>query len=245
MKISVVIPAHNEEDNIKETVNKVENSLKNMKHEIIVLNDNSTDRTGNIVNEITNKIKTVKVVHREPPRGFGLTLRDGFKAATGDVIVPLMADLSDDPEDINKMIKKIEEGYDIVLGSRFLKESKIENYPKIKLILGNRLFNIVFRFLYFSKFKDATNAFKAYRREVLDSMKISSNGFSITIETVIKAMIKGYKITDVPVSWSNRTGGLPKMNFLKEGVYYGELLFKLWPSYLKSKILKKNQHYLQ
>jgi glycosyltransferase involved in cell wall biosynthesis len=238
MKVSIVIPAHNEEENIEKIVLKCVTVMGKHEHdyEIILVDDNSTDKTSEIADKLSRKFKRVNTIHRRPPKGFGLAVREGFKHSNGSVIIPLMADLSDDPEDIEKMLKKINEGCDIVLGSRFISGSRTEGYPQFKLIFGNRFFNNVFRVLYLSKFKDITNAFKAYRKEVLDSITIESTGFEITAEIALKGMIKGFRVDRVPVSWHGREKGSPKMNFLKVGPGYGKLLFGLWPSFIKFKL---------
>jgi glycosyltransferase involved in cell wall biosynthesis len=235
MKISIIIPAHNEEKNIENAVKNVCRELQGLDFEIILVDDNSTDRTGKIVDKLAGN--NIKVIHRAPPNGFGLALRDGFKAATGDVIIPVMADLSDDPKDIKKMVRKIEQGYDVVLGSRFISGSEIEGYPKLKLIL-NRLFNHVCGFLFQLPFKDVSNAFKACRKNVLKSMKLESAGFEITAEIPLKARVSGYKLTEVPVHWHGRRGGVSKMRFLVVGPRYCKVLISHWFKFLNGKFLR-------
>jgi len=232
--ISIVIPAHNEEGNLERCIDEIKRVLGKVDYEIVIVDDNSTDRTGEIADSLAGG--RIRVIHRKPPRGFGRAIKDGLRAARGDIIIPVMADLSDDPKDILKMVEKIEKGYDVVLGSRFIPGAEVDGYPPLKLIFGNRLFNNVFRILYFSKFKDITNAFKAYRRKVIESIDIEDDGFEITAEIAIKAMIKGFKLEQVPVNWYGRKSGAPKMKFLKVSFGYGRVLFGLWPKYILSRI---------
>lgn len=217
MKLSIIIPAHNEEFVIKKTIYKVRNVLKNYNYEIIVVDDNSTDSTGKIVDQLSKKNKNIKVIHKNDtkpkPSGLGSALISGFNRATGKIVIPLMADLSDDPKDILKFIKKIDEGYDVVCGSRFIKGSKISGYPKIKYFC-NRLYNKLFSFLFFLNTNDISNAFKSYRKEVIDTVKPTKKGFEITSEIVLRARINGFKISQVPVTWRERTSEEGKSKFI-------------------------------
>lgn len=234
MKVSIIIPAHNEENNIEKIIKDINGILKNIKNEIIVVNDCSTDKTAEILKKI--KLKNLKVVNRAPPNGFGRAIRSGFEAASGDIIITVMADFSDDPNDILKLIKKIEEGYDVVCGSRFINDSYVDGYPFIKL-LANRIYNRIFGLMFFSNIKDISNGFKAYRKEVIKKTSPKSDNFEITSEVVLKAIIEGYKIGEVPVSWFGRKSGRSKFIFLpKSGWQYGKLASKLWFKFLLKKL---------
>lgn len=234
--LSVIIPAHDEEGNIEKTVSKVLEELKGLDFEILVVDDNSSDDTGKIAGRLSKRFKRVRVLHRKGDNGFGRAIKDGLLSAKGDILIPLMGDLSDDPADIRKMLAKMDEGYDIVLGSRFIPGSTIEGYPKVKLYFGNRVFNNVFRIMYFSKFRDISNAFKAYRKEVIGSVDIESKGFSITAEIFLKAIVKGFRVGEVPVGWYGRKSGAPKMNFMKVSLDYGKVLLAMWPKYVWGKL---------
>jgi len=138
-----------------------------------------------------------------------------------------MGDLSDDPEDIPKLVRKIEEGYDVVYGSRFIKGGFTEGYPRLKLI-ANRLFNNVVRLLFGIKHKDITNAFKAYRKEVLEEIgNLEAEGFDLTIEIPLKAHILGFRSTEVPVNWYGRRKGEAKLKLSRNALVYGKRLLKL------------------
>ncbi|WP_457548796.1 flippase-like domain-containing protein, partial [Archaeoglobus sp.] len=232
MKISCVIPAKDEEENIPELVDKLVKVLSKYEetkdYEIVLVNDNSTDNTGKIIDELAKKNPRIRAVHRTKNPGFGNALKDGFKNATGDVIIPVMGDLSDDPEDIPKLVRKILEGYDVVYGSRFISGGSVEDYPRLKLI-ANRLFNNVIRLLFGIKHKDVTNAFKAYKREVLEEIgDLESEGFDLTVEIPLKAHVLGFKSAEVPVRWYGRRKGEAKLKLSRNALIYGRRLLKLF-----------------
>jgi glycosyltransferase involved in cell wall biosynthesis len=251
MKLSIIIPAHNEEKVIKSTIMRVAKDLRGRNFEIVIVNDNSSDGTAKIIDSLARRMKNVRPVHKladEPgPKGMGSALIMGFSKARGDVLIPFMGDLSDDPKDILKMEKKIEEGYDVVVGSRFMKGGSTENYPSMKMV-ANRAWNNIFAFLFGMKVKDISNAFKAYRAFVIKKVKPRSKGFDITAEIVLKARIAGFKISEVPVSWSERkkSQGVSKfgsfsLKFVftklpRIGYSYGSLAFRLWIEYLSQRV---------
>ena len=181
------------------------------------------------------------------PGGMGSALIAGFKIASGEVFVPFMGDLSDDPKDIVKLVEKIDEGYDVVCGSRFTEGGSTTDYPLIKLII-NRVWNRFFSFIFGMKIKDISNAFKAYRRFVIDKIEPSSKGFEITAEIALKARVYGFKLTEVPVSWSGRKKGESKFGSFSFkfviikmptiGYRYSMLGIKLWLKFLSKKLLK-------
>jgi glycosyltransferase involved in cell wall biosynthesis len=250
--VSIVIPAHNEEANIKKTITEVlkifpKNKLKG---EIIAVDDRSLDKTGKILDSMAKKNRLVKVVHRTGGVGveIGYAIRDGIKHAKCDVVVIMMGDLSDDPNDVAKMVEKIDEGYDVVCGSRFIKGSEAVDYPPLKLI-SNRLYNIFFSVFFGVKSNDFSNAFKAYRRSIFKKVNLESKGFESNAELGLKAHFLGYKMTDVPVKWLQRKRGKSKMGsfsfspksiFIQipmHGLNYGLLALRLFFRYkLKEKI---------
>ncbi|MEM5855438.1 MAG: glycosyltransferase family 2 protein, partial [Candidatus Aenigmatarchaeota archaeon] len=182
MKISIIIPAHNEEKTIGKTLISVIKTLNKYKldYEVIAVDDNSNDNTFTIMKKIAKKEKIIKPIHKicgkKGPTGLGSVLKFGFKHAKGEVLIPFMGDLSDNPNDIIKLVRKIEEGYDVVCGSRFIKGGKAIDYPMLKLI-AHRIYNKFFSFIFGLGLEDFSNAFKAYRRKIFDSIKINSKGF--------------------------------------------------------------------
>ena len=254
MSLSIVIPFHNEGKNVSTTISKLHAFFKSSKldGEIVAVDDRSTDDTGKILDHISKRYKILKVVHRKGESKdveVGYAIRDGIKAAKSDIVTIMMGDLSDNPNDISKMVKKINEGYDIVCGSRFIKGSKLVDYPFLKYIMV-RIYNSLFSFFFGLNLRDFSNAFKSYRRNVFDQVKLESKEFEITAEMLLKAHIFGYRIAEVPVSWVNRRSGESKLGtfnfslkflFLKLpriGVRYGLVALKLYSIYLISRLAK-------
>jgi uncharacterized protein (TIRG00374 family) len=232
MKISIIIPAHNEEGNLEALLCKLVLVLDRYKetddYEIILVDDNSTDNTPSIVDIFSKNNSCIKAIHRTDTPGFGNAIKTGFKHATGDVIIPVMGDLSDEPEDIPKLIGRIEEGYEVVYGSRFIDGSTIDGYPAAKMF-ANRLFNNIVRLLFGIRHKDVTNAFKAYRSEVLDEIgNIEASGFDLTVEIPMKAHILGFKSTEVPVAWHSRKSGEANLKLSENASLYGKRLLKMF-----------------
>ena len=221
-KLSLVIPAYNEEGCIEETVRKFHEKLKEEKieHEILVINDNSKDRTEEILNKLEEKISELRHINNTPPNGFGFAIRKGLNNFEGDYVAIVMADLSDSPEDLIKFYKRMEEGYDCVFGSRFMKGGKTIDYPSHKLFL-NRLTNSIIRILFWIKYNDTTNAFKMYRRETIQGLKpFLSNHFNLTVELPLKSIVRGYSYSVIPNSWTNRKEGVSKLKIHEMGSRY-------------------------
>jgi dolichol-phosphate mannosyltransferase len=239
MKLSIVIPAHNEEECVGRTIEDIAVQLKDegIAYEIILVNDNSTDNTSSIVDGLSKKYTGIKVVNRRPPAGFGRAIREGLDAATGDIIAIVMADMSDDPKDLVKYFHKIEEGYDCVFGSRFVKGSKVVDYPPLKLFI-NRLANAFIQVLFLRRENDITNAFKMYRKEVIDASRpFLALYFNITVELPLKAINRGFKIAQVPISWYGRKSGVSKLRISEMGSKYLFTTLYLW----LEKILLKDE----
>lgn len=233
-KISIVIPAHNEEENIPnlfaELIPVLEQHPETKDFELVIVNDNSTDGTPTIINEFAKDDPRIKPVHRTGTPGFGNAIRTGFKNASGDIIIPVMADLSDDPQDIPELVRKIGEGYDIAYGSRFCKGGATVGYPALKMF-ANRAFNNTVRLMFGIRHRDITNAFKAYRRDVLDAIGIDNleaDGFDLTVEIPLKAHILGFSSAEVPVSWHGRERGEAKLKLSENGHRYGVRLLRMF-----------------
>ena len=228
--LSVVIPAYNEEENIKPTVIEIITVLRKeqIPFEIIVVNDNSKDKTPEVVKSIQSENKEVILVNRTPPGGFGRAIRTGLENFSGDIVVIVMADLSDDPLDIVKYYRKIEEGYDCVYGSRFTQNSIVRDYPTYKLIV-NRIINKIIQLIFLTKHNDLTNAFKAYRSYVIRNIApLHACHFNITIELSLSALIRQYKIGTVPINWYGRKWGQSNLKLRAMGRRYLATLIKIW-----------------
>ena len=223
MKLSIVIPAYNEEENIGKCLAELQAVIRDereLDYEIVVVNDNSQDGTEQVIREAMRLDSNVRIVNRTPPGGFGRAVRAGIEAVQGDVVVVYMADLSDDPQDILAYYDKIVEGYDCVFGSRFIKGGKAVNYPKVKLIV-NRIVNTCIRLLFRAPFNDLTNAFKAYHISVInDCGPYRASHFNITLELSLSALIREYKIAQVPIQWYGRTWGSSNLKLQEMGRRY-------------------------
>jgi len=223
MKLSIVIPAYNEEESITETIDQIEEAFSqvSINHEILVVNDNSKDNTAKVLEDLSRKYPAVKYVTNLGPNGFGYAVRYGLDRYSGDCVAVMMADLSDSPYDLIRYYTTMLEGnYDCVFGSRFMKGGKVVDYPFVKKVI-NRIANLIIRVVMRIKYNDTTNAFKLYKREVIEGVKpILSPHFNLTIELPLKAIIRGYSYTVVPNSWTNRKYGVSKLKIKEMGSRY-------------------------
>jgi dolichol-phosphate mannosyltransferase len=222
VKLSVVIPAHNEEGSIAAMVQSVAGRLaeEGIEHEIVVVDDSSTDRTAAIVARLAEQDPCVRSVRSDYPSGFGFAVRAGLDAFTGDAVAIMMADLSDDPDDLVSYFRLLEAGYDCAFGSRFIRGGQVIDYPRLKLVI-NRVVNLGIRLLFAHGYNDTTNAFKAYRREVIETVKpLLSHHFNLTVELPLKAVVRGHSYAIVPIRWTNRTRGTSKLRLQEMGSRY-------------------------
>jgi dolichol-phosphate mannosyltransferase len=222
MKLSVVIPAHNERESIGETVEQLSSELKarSIPYEILVVDDNSSDGTGQVVGAIAEQDLGVRCVRSPRAPGFGQAVRVGLDEFTGDAVAIVMADLSDSPKDLVRYYEVLQQGFDCAFGSRFMRGGRVHDYPKVKLML-NRLVNLGIRVLFRHGYNDTTNAFKAYRREVIDHVQpLLSNHFNLTVELPLKAIVRGHSYAVVPISWTNRAYGVSKLKLQEMGSRY-------------------------
>ncbi|MFM2048277.1 MAG: hypothetical protein RI955_825 [Bacteroidota bacterium] len=230
MLLSIVIPAYNEEGSIVETLETlyVELIQSNVPHEIVVVNDNSKDSTESILIELQKKIPTLVYYTNKGPNGFGYAIRYGLERFKGDAVAVMMADLSDSPQDLVKFYNKLLEGYDCVFGTRWSKGGSVHDYPATKKII-NRVANMIIRMFMRIHYNDTTNAFKMYRKEVIEGLKpFLSPHFNLTIELPLKAIIRGYTYTVVPNSWRNRKAGESKLKIKEMGSRYFFILMYCW-----------------
>jgi dolichol-phosphate mannosyltransferase len=231
MKLSIVIPAYNEAGNIAACVKELQDVVgvrEGLDYEIVVVNDNSTDETAAVVESLIEKDASVRLVSRTPPGGFGRAIRSGLDAVTGDVVVIYMADLSDDPNDVIAYYRKIEEGYDCVFGSRFRPGSKVQHYPWVKLVV-NRVVNCCIQLMFWVPYNDLTNAFKAYRTSVIrDCGPYQASHFNITLELSLSALIRRYRIAEIPISWSGRQWGASNLRLQEMGRRYLSTLLMMF-----------------
>lgn len=238
MKLSVVIPAHNEEASIEETILAFHKELKKERipHEIVAVNDNSRDKTEAILKKLHKGFPEVRYVNNTPPNGFGFAVRKGLESFEGDCVAIVMADMSDRPVDLVKYYRKMQEGgYDCVFGSRFIRGGKVIDYPKNKILL-NRLTNWIIRLMFGIRYNDVSNAFKLYRRSVIEGVKpFLSHHFNLTVEIPLKAIVRGYSYAVVPNYWTNRKAGESKLKVKEMGSRYFFIILYCWLEKLLSR----------
>lgn len=244
MKLSIIIPAYNEEGSIAETLWNITQVLKreSIDHEILVVNDNSKDNTLMELERQQQSIDTIRILTNPGPNGFGYAVRYGLERFEGDCVAIMMADLSDDPEDlVNFYRKMITEKIDCVFGSRWIQGGKVIDYPQPKRFL-NRLFNTIVRVLFRLKYNDITNAFKLYKKETIAGLKpFLSPHFNLTLELPLKAIVRGYSYIIVPNSWRNRKHGVSKLKIKEMGSrYFFILLYCLIEKYFSRGDFYKN-----
>jgi dolichol-phosphate mannosyltransferase len=245
MKLSVVIPAHNEEGSIKSSVYAVYSELtrNNIPHEILVVNDNSKDRTKEILELLSTEISTLTHISNTGDNGFGHAVRIGLDNFSGGCVAIMMGDMSDSPADLVRFYNKLLEGYDCVFGSRFIKGGKTFDYPRIKYII-NRIANSIVQLSFGIRYNDTTNAFKLYKKETIQGLKpFLSPHFNLTLELPLKAIVRGYSYVVLPNSWTNRKTGKSKLKIREMGSrYFFILLYCLIERFFSRGDFKKSSN---
>jgi dolichol-phosphate mannosyltransferase len=228
--LSVVIPAHNEEGCIAATVEHLhlELRLQGIAHEIIVVDDGSNDSTWRLLQDIQTRIAECKPVQNTGEHGFGRAVTYGLDRISGDAVVVMMADESDDCRDVVRYWKILNDGWDAVFGSRFMQGGGVIDYPRHKLLL-NRMANLFLRLLFNVPLNDFTNAFKAYRRTAIEGCRpFLSPHFNLTVELPLKTIVRGYSWTVVPITWRNRRAGESKLRIKEMGSRYLFIALYCW-----------------
>jgi dolichol-phosphate mannosyltransferase len=229
-RLSVVIPARDEEASVAATIAGLHAELTDraIPHEIVVVDDGSRDGTWRVLQSVTTAVAELRAVRNEGPHGFGRAVTLGIDRATGDAVVIMMADGSDDCRDVVRYWERLNDGYDAVFGSRFVAGGGAFDYPLPKLLL-NRVFNLWLRLLFGFALNDTTNAFKAYRRTTLDGLRpFLSPHFNLTVELPLKAIVRGYSWTVIPITWRNRRAGIAKLKIKEMGARYLFIVMYVW-----------------
>ena len=229
-KLSVIIPAKNESENLQSCIGGIVEVLKKnqINHEVLVIDDGSTDNTPMVIKKISHQYPTVRYIKNTGDNGFGRAVRLGLEKFTGDAVAIMMADQSDSPKDLVKYWKCLLDGSDCAFGSRFIRGSRVLDYPLIKLI-ANRIINTMIRITFNIQSNDITNAFKMYRRNVIEGCNpLISPHFNLTVEIPLKAVIRGYSYKVLPISWKNRTHGETKLKLKEMGSRYFFIIAYLW-----------------
>lgn len=229
--LSIVIPAHNEEGCIAFTCQSIVTEFRNRgvdDFEILVINDNSSDRTEAILQDLHRREASIRYINNTPPHGFGFAVRRGLEEFRGDAVAIVMGDLSDSPKDVLAYYRALKGGAECIFGSRFIRGSAVYDYPRHKLVL-NRLANGFIKILFGLDHNDITNAFKAYRREVIAGVQpILSHHFNLTVELPLKAITRGFTYTTLPISWTNRKTGVSKLKIKEMGSRYLFITLYIW-----------------
>jgi dolichol-phosphate mannosyltransferase len=230
MKLSVVIPACNEEGSIADTVRAVTSALQyeDIDYEVVVVDDASTDTTAVVVSRLAEADGRVRYVRSPYRNGFGFAVRAGLEEFTGDAVAIMMADGSDSAADLVGYYRLLQAGYDCAFGSRFMPGSELHGYPRIKLAV-NRVVNLGIRLLFGHGYNDTTNAFKAYRREVIDTVQpLVSHHFNLTVELPLKAIVRGHSYAIAPITWTNRKTGESKLRLQEMGSRYAFIVLMVF-----------------
>jgi dolichol-phosphate mannosyltransferase len=229
-KLSIVIPARDEAGCIASTVEHLHLELRmhHVPHEIVVVDDGSQDGTWEILEELRARIPALAPVQNRGPHGYGRAVVCGLNQMTGDAAVIMMADESDDCRDVVRYWQTLNEGWDCVFGSRFIAGGGTIEYPRFKLVI-NRLVNFGIRILFRTSFNDTTNAFKAYRRTVIDGCgPLIAPHFNLTVELPLKAIVRGYSWKVIPITWRNRRTGEAKLKLKEMGSRYLFVILYVW-----------------
>tara|TARA_B100000700_G_scaffold323977_1_gene429005 strand:- start:1001 stop:1714 length:714 start_codon:yes stop_codon:yes gene_type:complete len=236
MKLSIILPVRNEAEGISETLDLLTNNINEIDHEILVINDYSDDDSYRIIDKKTKTNNKIKLFNNNK-KGLGGAINLGIEKSTGKAVCIMMADLADDISDLKNYYKLIQsDDVDAVFGSRFIKGSKVSEYPMKKLIL-NRIFNYITKFIFFSNYNDFTNAFKIYKKEsLLRSMPLVSESFNIFLEIPLKIISRKMNYKIIPINWKNRKQGKAKFDMKELGSKY---LFTLIYCFLEKILLKK------
>lgn len=228
--LSIVIPARDEAGCICSTVEHLhlELRLNQIPHEIVVVDDGSTDATWELLTDLATRLPELKPVQNTGEHGFGRAVTFGFDHLSGDAVTVMMADESDDCRDVVRYWKELNSGHDCAFGSRFIKGGGTIDYPLLKLVM-NRIVNTMIRFVFRIQLNDTTNAFKAYRREVIEGCRpYLSPHFNLTVEIPLKAIVRGYTWTVIPITWRNRRSGTAKLKLREMGSRYFFICLYVW-----------------
>ena len=227
---SIIIPAHNEDESLPATVRELHAALvfAQVPHEIVVVDDGSRDGTWAVLQELKKSVPTLAPVQNPGPHGFGRAVICGLNHMRGDACTIMMADASDSPADALRYWQLLNAGWDCVFGSRFVRGGKVIDYPQLKLLV-NRFANFLVRLGFNIALNDTTNAFKAYRRSAIEGCRpFLAAHFNLTVELPLKAIVRGYTWTVIPISWQNRKHGESKLKIKEMGSRYFFICMYVW-----------------
>ncbi|MBW2989708.1 polyprenol monophosphomannose synthase [Candidatus Woesearchaeota archaeon] len=237
MEASIIIPTYNERKNIEKLIPHIEKviSENSIDSEIIVIDDNSPDKTGGLAEEFNKKYKNIRVIHRKSKQGVGSARRLGFEKASKKIIISMEGDNTHNPKYIPLFIKKIEQGADLVIGSRYLKDSKIINWP-LKRKIVSKFANLIARFFAGTKITDVTNGYRAFTKDLFSSLTIDSTSFPFNMEFVCEAWSRNFKIDEIPIVFIDRKEGKSKLSVGKEFISFINTAFRFAYTYRPMKV---------
>jgi len=227
---SVVMPARDEAESLPPTLRSVSKTFEGqgVPYEIVVVDDGSTDATWQVLEDLQRELPKLRVLRNSGENGYGRAVVFGLRQIRGDAAVIMMADESDDPMDAVRYWRVLNEGWDCVFGSRFISGSKVVDYPWLKFLV-NRLANLFIRVIFNIALNDTTNAFKAFRRTVIEGCEpLIAPHFNLTVEIPLKAIVRGFSWTVIPVSWRNRRFGAAKLKIKEMGSRYFFICSYVW-----------------
>ena len=227
--VSVVIPCHNEEMNIRPLVTRLRDLFDDYIHEIVLVDDNSTDNTAGVIRQLAGEDLRIKPVFRSPPKGVGRALTDGYRVTSGRYILSMDCDFQHLLPEVRDLFDAAAEGHDVVVGSRFSRHSVLLNYPFQKIV-ANRGFHLLAQLILLRRFRDLTNNLKLMRRQVVEKLQLLEPGFAVNAETGLQPLVMGCRVKEVPISWINRTPdmGMSSFKLARVGTGYWKVLFRLW-----------------
>ena len=228
--LSVIIPARDEEESLPETIRDIITTFieAQVPHEVVVVDDGSRDRTWAVLQQLRTEFPTLAPTQNTGAHGFGRAVVWGLDHSRGDAVVIMMADASDSPLHAVNYWRLLNQGYDCAFGSRFVAGGQVIDYPRVKLFV-NRLANFLVRIGFNIPLNDTTNAFKAYRRSVIDGCRpFLAPHFNLTVEIPLKAIVRGFSYTITPISWQNRKYGEAKLKIKEMGSRYFFICAYVW-----------------
>ena len=227
--VSIVVPCHNEETTIQPLVARLFDLFGGYIREVVLVDDNSSDNTRNIITSLAGRDARIKPLYRTPPNGVGRAISDGLQAATGDYILSLDCDFRELLPEVRDLFDAVEDGYDVAVGSRFSRHSVLLNYPASKIV-ANRMFHAISQLALLARFRDLTNNLKLMRREVAQNLILLEPGFAVNAEIGMQPLVMGFTIREVPISWIGRgiDMGTSSFRIIKAGIGYWRVLYRLW-----------------
>jgi glycosyltransferase involved in cell wall biosynthesis len=217
--ITILVPAYNEEDVIERLVDKLCNLKLNDKYEVLIINDGSSDRTEKILKEMCKKYNDLRFISHSINKGLGSALTTGFRNARGNIVVTMDADLTHPLDVLPIMTNCIENGYDMCLASRYVDGGGMKNVPFQRVLLSKYV-NTFFAFIYWTKIRDLTTGYRAYKTNKIKNIKLKEKGFAIQLEITINMLKNKAKIKEVPFVLVNRSIGNSKFNFFRVAPKY-------------------------